>query len=83
MTLTVWHPHQYRHLRTEFPPIVVTLVATARRRDGNQFKQQASEVARRVSGGKEIITITDSGDAVARLVPVEDAESKRLHAGAI
>ena len=48
-----------------------------------QFKQLASEVARRVSGGKEIIVITNPGHAVARLVPVGDAESKLGHAGAV
>jgi prevent-host-death family protein len=48
-----------------------------------QLKQQASELVRRVSEGKEIITITNRGNAVARLVPVEDAESKRVHAEAV
>ena len=46
-----------------------------------QFKQLASEVARRVSGGKEIIVITNPGQAVPRLVPEGDAESKLGHAG--
>ena len=48
-----------------------------------QLKQQASELVRRVSEGKEIITITNRGNAVARLVPVEDAESKRVHVEAV
>jgi len=47
------------------------------------LKQQASEVVRRVSEGKEIITITNQGHAVARLVPLEDAESKRVYTEAV
>lgn len=48
-----------------------------------QLKQQASDIVRRVSEGKEIITITKRGHAVARLVPLEDPESKRVQAEAV
>lgn len=37
-----------------------------------ELKQRASEVLRRVREGKETVTITHRGRAVARLIPVEE-----------
>jgi prevent-host-death family protein len=48
-----------------------------------QLKQQASDIVRRVSEGKEVITITNRGHAVARLVPVEDLEVRRVQSDSV
>lgn len=48
-----------------------------------ELKQGASQILRRVWEKKETITVTRRGRAVARIVPVEDAESKRAEALAV
>ena len=48
-----------------------------------ELKQRASHILRQVREKKETITITYRGRPVARLVPVEDAESKRAEALAV
>ena len=45
-----------------------------------ELKQRASSILRQVSEKKETVTITHRGRAIARLVPVEDAESQREEA---
>ena len=39
-----------------------------------QLKERASEVVRRVRESREVVTITYRGRAVARIVPLEDAD---------
>ena len=48
-----------------------------------QLKQQVSDILRRVREKREVITITYRGRAVARLVPVEDAEGKQAESEAV
>jgi len=48
-----------------------------------ELKQRASHILRQVREKKETITITYRGRPVARLVPVEDMESKRAEALAV
>ena len=48
-----------------------------------ELKQHASEILRRVRQGKESVTITHRSRVVARLVPVEEAGSKRSEAAAV
>ncbi len=45
-----------------------------------ELKQNASSILRKVSEGRETITITHRGRAIAKLVPVVDAESEREEA---
>jgi prevent-host-death family protein len=42
-----------------------------------ELKQRASSILRQVCENKETITITHRGRAIARLVPVEDAEGQQ------
>ncbi|MBM3943422.1 MAG: type II toxin-antitoxin system Phd/YefM family antitoxin [SAR202 cluster bacterium] len=42
-----------------------------------ELKQNASSILRKVREEKETITITHRGRAIAKLVPVEDAESQQ------
>ena len=48
-----------------------------------ELKQRANEILRRVREQKETFTVTYRGRPVARLVPVEDMESKRAEALAV
>lgn len=48
-----------------------------------ELKQRTSAILRQVREKKETITITYRGRAVARLVPVEDMESKKAEALAV
>jgi prevent-host-death family protein len=48
-----------------------------------ELKQRASYILRQVREKKETIIITHRGRPVARLVPVEDLESKRAEALAV
>lgn len=48
-----------------------------------ELKQRTSHILRQVREKKETITVTHRGRAVARIVPVEDAESKRAEALAV
>ena len=48
-----------------------------------ELKQRASEILRGVRETKEAVTITYRGKAVARLVPVEDAQAKQAEATAV
>jgi prevent-host-death family protein len=48
-----------------------------------ELKQRASYILRQVREKKETIIITHRGRAVARLVPVEDQESKRAETMAV
>jgi len=48
-----------------------------------ELKRRASHILRQVREKKETITITYRGRPVARLVPVEDMESKRAEALAV
>ena len=50
---------------------------------GRELKQHASEILRRVKENNESITITNRGRAVARLVPLRDAESIRADAQSV
>jgi prevent-host-death family protein len=42
-----------------------------------ELKQNTSSILRQVREGRQTITITHRGRAIARLVPVEDAESQQ------
>lgn len=48
-----------------------------------ELKQRASEILRQVREEKKSYAVTYRGRVVARLVPVEDAESKREKARAV
>jgi prevent-host-death family protein len=48
-----------------------------------ELKRRASDILRQVREGKETITITYRGRAIARIVPVEDLESQKAEALAV
>ena len=48
-----------------------------------ELKQRTSEVLRRVREHREVITITNRGRVVARLIPVEEAGEKTAEASRV
>ncbi|PZC48260.1 MAG: Antitoxin component of toxin-antitoxin stability system, DNA-binding transcriptional repressor [Chloroflexi bacterium] len=48
-----------------------------------ELKAHTSEILRRLRETKETVTVTYRGRAIARLVPVEDLESRKAEARAV